>query len=832
MADLDYTNIAGSSFQPYVDTQIQKRKELVYNELRSPDQLQWLNNKNVWIRVSSGTNVQYGNKSYDGLEGDALSKKYILQGGVLSHPTATEYNLRYGVGADGAYGLKNQSSDPARPGNFGQIPMPGITNISIKTGGKLGTLKETTIDFVCYGMEQLNIMEALYMKLGFSLLVEWGHTFFIDNKTGKIESNVKPLEFYGIHSKEDLMEEITSHRILHSGNYDATWGTVKNFTYTLDGNGAFKCQVQLVGAGDILESLKVNVSGNFGQPSNLNSLQTQMTSSIYPVIADANESLLNGALYAIYSKDVEKSDTQITNYLVDFSEDYQNILDKAFAPLNFLMNNFESNTELQRKGYNFRLINTPGMNSPHTADIDSNVPPINSNGSATNLFARLVVGYEIDGEVISGENDNTKPGLEQVYITLGNLLLLINSLGNLFDRKNDKSDSSTQKPFIYVDINPETNRCYTFPGHCSLDPSICLIGSETLPFGITSDLFDTIKLSFPFWGDNSNAPGIGNADLGGKFMYTLVNLDFIASTMKKFRAGSTKGDVNFVDLVKDILDGISKACGGYNEFRIVPDDDTRCVRIFDDRRTINSKITIPTYTEIPILGTKSIVYNFSYTAKISPNTAAMVVVAAQAIPTGVQGAENALAFSHLNKGLYNRLGAVTVDSATETNASASITDSAESRYTELSSYLESIYNGVGAAPASAPAEPPKTKEGDKTKTLLTNEYLIKQLNSVYSGLITTLNKDPNKSKYTNELQSLNKAIDIINDKLKGDVTGIGVIYSKGDDGKYYVTEKAINYWISKELSNVYESPNNSDNDMEKQWQTYLDSLFVGVGTDL
>ena len=184
-------------------------------------------------------------------------------------------------------------------------------------------------------------------------------------------------------------------------------------------------------------------------------------------------------------------------------------------------------------------------------------------------------------------------------------------------------------------------------------------------------------------------------------MYTLVNLDFIASTMKKFRAGSTKGDVNFVDLVKDILDGISKACGGYNEFRIVPDDDTRCVRIFDDRRTINSKISIPTYTEIPILGTKSIVYNFSYTSKISPNTAAMVVVAAQAIPTGVQGAENALAFSHLNKGLINRLGAVTVDSATDLNKDAKPADDTEQRYIELRNYLQDVYNGTGGAQTDA-----------------------------------------------------------------------------------------------------------------------------------
>ena len=290
MADLDYTNIAGSPFQPYVATQIEKRKALLNKDYRDSFELNWLSNRNVWIRISSGANVLSGNKRYQGLEGDELSKKYILQGGLLNHlPDKDTYTLRSGISSDGAYGIGGT--------DFGLTPMPGLIDISIKTGGKLGTLKETTFNFVCYNMEQLNIMEALYMKLGFGVLVEWGHTNYINNTTGKIETINKPLPFYGIHSKEDLMEKITANRKDHSGNYDASWGTVKNFSYTLDGNGRFKCQVQLVGAGDILESLKVNLSGEF--KSGTTGSNNVNTSSIYPVVADQNLSLLNNALFKI-----------------------------------------------------------------------------------------------------------------------------------------------------------------------------------------------------------------------------------------------------------------------------------------------------------------------------------------------------------------------------------------------------------------------------------------------------------------------------------------------------------------------------------------------------
>jgi hypothetical protein len=695
MANLDYTNIAGSALQPYVATQIEKRKALINKDYRSSSELNWLSNRNVWIRISSGADVAPGNKRYQGLEGNALSRKYILQGGVIDNLTnKNAYLLRSGIGPDGAYGIGGT--------DFGLTPMPGLIDISIKTGGKLGTLKETTFNFVCHNMEQLNIMEALYMKLGFGILVEWGHTNYISNDTGKIETINQPLSFYDINTKEELLEKIADNRKKHSGNYDASWGTVKNFSYTLDGNGRFKCQVQLVGAGDILESLKVNLSGEFKSDTTKN----VNTSSIYPVVADQNLSLLNSALFNIYQNNV-LNQNNILGSLVDFSKTYKDWLDYILATDNISITNFSKNSEIVRKGYNFRLLTIPGMDKSHTGNIDSVVPEI----IPEKFFARLVAGYEIDGEGLNNDNDVTKPGLEQVYITLGHLLLLINKLGMIYDRST-ANDKTNQRSYIYIDVNPETNRCYTFPGHCSLDPTICLIGSQQLPFGITSKYFSNIYNTFPFYGDNLNAPGIGDANLGGKFMYTLVNINYVAGIMRKWRTNDTKGNIYFVDLVKDILDGISKATGGYNEYRIVPDDDSNCIRILDDRRTTGpgQSISDNYYTEIPILGKKSIVYNFNYTSKIAPNTAAMIVVAAQAQPYGVQGAENALAFSHLNKGLYNRLNTVRVDAATDANQSANTNDDTVQRYVELRDFIERIYDAVGTGARSSTAAESAEKE--------------------------------------------------------------------------------------------------------------------------
>jgi len=818
MANLDYTNIAGSPFQSYVATQIEKRKTLINKDYRSSSELNWLSNKNVWIRISSGANVKPENKRYQGLEGDALSKKYILQGGVLSHPDKDTYTLRSGIGPDGAYGIGGT--------DFGLVPMPGLIDISIKTGGKLGTLKETTFNFVCHNIEQLNIMEALYMKLGFGVLVEWGHTYYIDNDTESIQSNPLPLPFYGIHTKEDLMEKIAANRKKYSGNYDASWGTIKNFSYTLDGNGRFKCQVQLVGAGDILESLKVNLSGEFKNDAIKNVASNNAnTSSMYPVVSDANLSLLNSALFNIYQNNVINQDN-IAGSLVDFNETYKEWLDYILSTDNISVTNFSNNPEIVRKGYNFRLLTIPGMDKSHTGNLDSVVPEI----IPEKFFARFIAGYEIDGEGLNS-NDDTKPGLEQVYITLGHLLLLINKLGMIYDRST-ANDKTNQRSYIYIDVNPETNRCYTFPGHCSLDPSVCLIGSQQLPFGITSNYFDNFKNSFTFYGNNSNSPGIGDEDLGGKFMYTLVNINYIAGIMKKWRANDTKGNIYFVDLVKDILDGISKATGGYNEYRIVPDDDSNCIRILDDRRTTGPGPgqPIPDYTEIPILGKKSIVYNFNYTSKIAPNTAAMIVVAAQAQPYGVQGAENALAFSHLNKGLYNRLNTVRVDAATDANQNSNTNDDVTQRYIELRDYIENIYDAVGTGARSSTAAESAEKEKELGKDKVTDivysipanqtkSLVLIGLNTVYEDLREAA-RPLEKQGELNALQQAYETIRTeINAKTDNDIAKeLDYNGFNEADQKVEYTDNSLYNYIHDKLENEYKSKNTfNDTAIEAAW---------------
>lgn len=814
----DYTNIAGSPFQPYVQTQIEQRKKIVSEENRTYKELQWLTNKNVWIRISSGTDVTDDNIYFKNFKDDALSRKYILQAGLIDH-SGDSFNLRSGLGPDGAYNIGgtdiNKKTDEKFfnaniISSFGFRPMPGLTGLSIKTGGKLGTLREASFEFTCYTMEQLNIMDALYMKLGFSVLIEWGHIPFLD-KNGELDNNPRPLNFYNIKTKEELMVAIQEKRVEHSGNYDAMWGTVKNFSYSFGENGEFKCKVDLVGAGDILESLKINQSGNI-----IGNSPTKGDN--YPVVADANKSLLNEALYNYFNSAKKNPNNPCI---------FRRVLTNYFKKLNINFEDFSQSSDLIKKGFHYSLIN--GSNTiKGNGGKDIDIPNIPNH-------EYYFSNYKLEIEVDSGEEE-TPTGEVQVYITLGHLLLLTLATGGIYDKKDSK-----ENPYIYIDVNPETNRCYTFPGHCSLDPTVCLIGSQGLPLKIDSDPFKDIQKYYPFYDAT-------NPKLGGRFMWTLVNIDFVAKTLRKYASNDPKGNVNFVDFMQDILSSISKACGGFNEFRIVPDDDTRCIRIFDDRGIPGYNYETSKYTEIPVLGKNSLVYDFSYTSKISPQLATQTVIAAQAQVKGIQGSKDALAFSHLNKGLTNRLSPTRVESVTELNGDNTFNETL-SKYIELRDHLISIYSGVSYAIIVSDEaldvieknfgvkdnkDGTKDVPKDKLKPLL-----IDYLQNVYGTFISEVEKRKLKEeriskKIKVKQEDGNEKEETINGEIKilfvalnnaqadlANETSFDEYFYLNDDGKTYVTtEDDLYRYVHKLLEKKYSDLigiKREDTPIEKAW---------------
>ena len=202
-----------------------------------------------------------------------LAQNYMLQGGTLLMPKGAQTPaMRRGFPGKGrplggAYGdplARADGSVDSYGESYGIVPMPGIQKVNIRTKSAYGSLREGKIDFVCHNLRQLAVMEILYMRPGFPVLLEWGWTPYISN-SGKIQGSFPYIsdldQFWGRKGKRILVQSeitdlITTGKKNTGGNYDAILGLVKNFSYTARPDGGFNCTTELMAAGEVISSLK------------------------------------------------------------------------------------------------------------------------------------------------------------------------------------------------------------------------------------------------------------------------------------------------------------------------------------------------------------------------------------------------------------------------------------------------------------------------------------------------------------------------------------------------------------------------------------------------
>lgn len=273
------SNVIGAPFSQYIIDQLNIRAANGSSVNRSNEQILYLANKMSWTRLTSSVRIKpakdaNGNqqplsKFYANLfngeippgdysKDDSLAKNWILQAGTSQYNDGA-YNLRFGLGPNSAYGLGGIEQQ-------GYRPMPGLTSITVDSKGTLGSLREANINFSVWNMTQLNVIEALYFRLGYTMLLEWGHVNYFNNKQQFI-TEPYGLDIFNYNSKEQIMQAITERNKATDGNYEAMLGTVTNFYFAFNEQGGFDCNVKLLGLGSIIDTLKINQT--FIMPSTL-----------------------------------------------------------------------------------------------------------------------------------------------------------------------------------------------------------------------------------------------------------------------------------------------------------------------------------------------------------------------------------------------------------------------------------------------------------------------------------------------------------------------------------------------------------------------------------
>jgi len=297
-------DVIGESFDSYVLNQIRERQSFLRRRKNEQDnEFLHYTSRYPFLRLTSGVTLDaadtgsckrigFNNNQLPSCLGDNLAKNFILFSSRFQNPnnpvsdilsqddTTKQYteNFRSTAGVGYSYGL---SSNPSSQGflsspEFGYIPPPGIESATIKTLNK-GTLKEATINITAHNLLQFRVIEALFLKLRYSLLLEWGHSSYIvsdpakDNYT-KVVNLDQDYDLYrkfltNPGSQREMYREIERLREKSYGNYDAFLGVVKNFNWNLKSNGTYDITVIAISMGDVIESLKVNSYFNSSRSS-------------------------------------------------------------------------------------------------------------------------------------------------------------------------------------------------------------------------------------------------------------------------------------------------------------------------------------------------------------------------------------------------------------------------------------------------------------------------------------------------------------------------------------------------------------------------------------
>ena len=209
------------------------------------------------------------------LLGFGLARNYMLEGGTLLTPEGfNNPQMRAGFPSQGkllgtAYGDPLSRSDSRRDDygeHHGIVPMAGITNVNIRTKSAYGSLREAKVEFVCHNLRQLSVMELLYMRPGYPILLEWGWSPYINNSAELVtdfEYISNDNRFWGrkgtgasTMEQQEITDIIGNRKRESSGNYDGLLGLCKNFSYTARDDGGFNCTTELMGVGEVISSLK------------------------------------------------------------------------------------------------------------------------------------------------------------------------------------------------------------------------------------------------------------------------------------------------------------------------------------------------------------------------------------------------------------------------------------------------------------------------------------------------------------------------------------------------------------------------------------------------
>jgi len=640
-------NIVGLNMDSWAVDQIRLRQTLLgTKQLPQGDSasvLTWMTNNTSWIRACSPISVSTEkSKKLTGEEfkyaGRELAKQYVLFNGTVGLQENQPGDTSLGFTPITKAGVTNNNSviNNFAYGfggiNQGIVPMPGINGLRITTLGR-GSIRKAELKVKAFNKNQFDIIDSLYMRPGFTILLEWGHTLYFTGTVErpqytKAEFNTQPFKNFFAASgttQDQILNDIREERGKTGGNYDGFYGKVTNFSWTYNTDGTYDITISAISIGDVIESLNINrVELSSVKPPDIPVVKTSnanvSTTPTNPGSVPQNQA----GQYPIVLKTPNGTPVyfpagspDLQSY-VDFFKQASKLDENAAyqAALAYVTNN-NINGKVPRRLRDI-TITTPSeepivgdliadknrsdfnkfvYNIYNTlqANLKKSAKKVKSSTNLTNTISTFssfqpennwvwggenqIVGIQttIQQQQTNefGENSGTVTRISKnypyLYIKLGSLLQYIQN--NLLVY-NTKDETGKGVPYINFELD-ENNYCFTFPFQFSSNPGVCVIPFNTAKANstITNEIENTYWTEVLGTSFNTNSPYVGN-------LYQIhVNINHVASLLKSCSVNNSLPLLKFLEtLMKDI----QVALGSINSFTVSYDHDTNRIKIYDD----------------------------------------------------------------------------------------------------------------------------------------------------------------------------------------------------------------------------------------------------------
>lgn len=700
-------NIIGQPIRATIAKQVEARQKIYGADYknsdlpRSSEIINYQNNKNAWIKLASGVSLKTdgsglarlkdigsleGNnymteQDMAGLLGKNLAQQYVLFNSTQQITPATEftvdgttsrvpakYTSRSGVRNTNSWkGNQNKIYGGMGGNDRGLQPVPGLISCEVESVNR-GSIKKAKVKIKAFNKFQFGIIELLYLRLGYIMLLEFGWDKYVDSNDLSIKQVGSTItEDYWFDGKNyaqnRMLNLINGYTDKYQGNYHGFFGKVSNFSWDLKEDNTYDITINLISMGSIIESLNCFVPSKPLTKSqvkkrreNLEKIYTSNTAAF------ANSA---GADKVTNNED----DNAILNNLGS---------DRLTTFLAQTVDTFKSRNLFSNKDY-YYLPNAVGKvgNTVSVADT-TNTGSVAVETGNTTISA---------GTSAIKANRNKIPPTSRYYIRLGKLLKVIED-NVVFRVKNDGENNDYSS--LNFDTSEKFNRINYEPNLIPLDPSICIFKPVYVQ---TSNLIDNIFLP-EFEGLKTFVKESKNVYYG-QLMNVYMNVNYVAEVLE-----SNRNDNNELDLfnfLQKMMDGVSRCMGGLVELVVSIKDDTQ-VYILDENPINGYDTAFPATNEYPvtfdILGfnpnnsTSTFVKNFGFQTKITPKLMSQISIGATAAGS-TTNAMDAVGYKNWNKGFTNRYQEVYRDG----NVSKYVEAKEESTQVEETT-AEDYYNNI------------------------------------------------------------------------------------------------------------------------------------------